>query len=45
MAQQLLALVRRQGLLNKGADLVGVWMVRGLERLAHVVPVAALEAA
>jgi len=45
MAEQQFALVRGQGMLNEGADLVRVWMELELERLAHVVPVAALGAA
>jgi hypothetical protein len=45
MVEHLLAFVRGQSMFDEGADLVRVWMELELERLAHVVPVAALGAA
>jgi hypothetical protein len=38
------AFVQGQRLLDEGADLIGVWMVPELERLAHVGSVAAADA-
>jgi hypothetical protein len=35
MGERLLALVRRQRMLNKCVELIGVWMEPGLERVAH----------
>jgi hypothetical protein len=42
MAEQQFALMRGQGLLDEGADLVRVRMVLELERFAHGVPESAL---
>ena len=41
MVEQLLAFVRGQRLLHKRADLIRVWMVSELKRLAHVGPITA----
>ena len=38
MAEELFALMRGKGMLDEGADLVGVRMVPELERVAHGVP-------
>jgi len=35
VGERLLALVRRQRVLDEGVELVGVWMVPGLVVLAH----------
>jgi hypothetical protein len=37
VVEHLLSLVRGEGLLKEGADLVRVWVVPGLEMLAHAV--------
>jgi hypothetical protein len=44
MAEHLLALVRRECLLDECADLVRVWMALELERFSHVEPLAAVDA-
>jgi hypothetical protein len=44
MVEHLLAFVRGQRLFDEGADLVRVGMALELERLAHIGPVAAVDA-
>jgi hypothetical protein len=42
MGEGLLLLVRRQSVLDEGAELIRVWMLPGLEKVAHILSDAVL---